>query len=56
MVIIDSTKAMRLFVNEIRDNFNIQEKIELARTLMTSIQHDHEEALKNERRKWQHGN
>lgn len=44
MSMIDLNKVTDLFVMEIRDKFNIHEKLEIVRILLNSIEYDHNEA------------
>ena len=46
MPIINLDKVHVYYINDIREEFNIHEKIELARLLINAIEHEHNEAMK----------
>ncbi len=45
MTLINLNKVVDVFVNKIRDDFNLAEKIELSRILLNSIERDHNKII-----------
>jgi len=46
MPIINLEKVHKYYSNDIREEFNIHEKIELSRILLNAIEYEHNEAMK----------
>jgi len=46
MPIINLDKVHAYYINDIREEFNIHEKIELSRILLNAIEYEHNEAMK----------
>ena len=46
MPLINLDKVHKYYITDIRENFNVHEKIELSRILLNAIEYEHNEAMK----------